>query len=86
MCARPSKYPADMDKNETAPENRPEEGEVLDAKTCLIAGAGVGAFGAASALTVGAVCPLCIVAAPALLGIGAFKHYRRRRAKRNQRP
>lgn len=34
---------------------------------------GIGAFGAAGALLLGAVCPICVVAAPALIGAGVYK-------------
>jgi hypothetical protein len=50
----------------------------------LAAGAGVGAIGALGAM-VGAVCPLCVVATPALLGAGlvrtAWAKHLERRAK-----
>jgi len=36
-------------------------------------GAGIGAFGLASLATLGAVCPVCVVAAPALLGVGLYR-------------
>lgn len=39
----------------------------------LLFGAGVGAYGTASFLATGAVCPACIILAPALLGLGAYK-------------
>lgn len=58
------------------------EQEVQDANTCLALGAGLGAFGTGSALLVGATCPICVVLAPALLGVGAVKRViasRRRR-------
>ncbi len=47
----------------------------------LASGLGVGAVGALGALVTGAVCPLCIVATPALLGVGLVqKWYARRTA------
>jgi hypothetical protein len=76
VSAHSTGYPGDMEKPLSQPETTPPQEELLDAKTCLIAGAGIGAFGAASALTAGAVCPLCLIATPALLGLGAYKHYR----------
>lgn len=52
----------------------------------LAAGAGVGAIGALGAV-VGAVCPLCVVATPALLGAGlvrtAWAKHLERRAKQD---
>lgn len=38
--------------------------------TLIVCGLGVGALGAGAALLSGAVCPLCLVATPALLGGG----------------
>ncbi|MCU0690107.1 MAG: hypothetical protein MUF54_01770 [Polyangiaceae bacterium] len=50
-----------------------------EAKGYLLTGAGVAALGAVGAVLGGAVCPLCIVATPALLGIGFYKAWRGRR-------
>lgn len=44
-----------------------------EANTLLATGAGIAAIGVAGAVLGGAVCPVCVVAAPALLGIGAWK-------------
>lgn len=52
-----------------------------DANYLLAAGASAGAIGTAGALIAGAVCPLCIVATPLLLGAGLFK---RMKLKRDQ--
>ncbi len=49
-----------------------------DANAMMATGAGIAAVGLASALIGGAACPVCIVAAPALLGIGAFRKWRAR--------
>jgi hypothetical protein len=49
-----------------------------EAKGYLLTGAGVAALGAVGAVVGGAVCPLCIVATPALLGIGFYKAWRAR--------
>ena len=38
-------------------------------------GLGVGAWGAASGLLLGAVCPVCLVAAPALVGVGLARRW-----------
>lgn len=46
--------------------------------TCLALGVSVGALGAAGAALSGAVCPLCVVAAPGLIGLGMFKRWRGR--------
>jgi hypothetical protein len=42
-------------------------------------GLGVGAFGLVSATLLGATCPLCIVAAPTLVGAGLYERWRARR-------
>lgn len=39
-------------------------------------GLGIGAVGALSAAAFGAVCPVCVVAAPALVAMGVVKHVR----------
>lgn len=38
-------------------------------------GLGVGAWGAASGILLGAICPVCVVAAPALLGAGLLRRW-----------
>lgn len=45
-------------------------------------GLGIGAFGIVSTALIGATCPLCVVAAPTLVGAGLYKRWR---AKRNNR-
>ena len=57
--------------------------ELRDAGSCLAMGAGVGTVGTASALLLGATCPICVVMAPALIGMGLVKGYvaRKKRAK-----
>ena len=40
---------------------------------------GIGAVGALSAAAFGAVCPVCVVAAPALLAVGVAKHVKAKR-------
>jgi hypothetical protein len=49
-----------------------------DANTLIAGGLGIGAFGLISAAIGGAVCPICVVAAPALLGVGAYKRWKAR--------
>lgn len=51
-----------------------------DANKLLAGGIGIGAIGVLGALT-GAVCPVCVVAAPVLLGAGAYKKWRAAAAK-----
>jgi len=44
-------------------------------------GAGVGTVGTASTLLLGATCPVCIVMAPALIGMGLVKGYAAKRKR-----
>jgi len=53
-----------------------------DANSLIVGGLGIGAFGILSAAIGGAVCPVCVVAAPALLGVGAYKRWKGRRGAR----
>ena len=57
-----------------------------DANSLIVGGLGIGAFGILSAAIGGAACPVCVVAAPALLGVGAYKRWkgRRREARRSK--
>lgn len=48
---------------------------------CIGTGLGVGALGAAGAAVLGAVCPVCIVATPLLIGAGVVQHIRARRSE-----
>jgi len=65
----------------------PEDGRERkrEANVTLAGGVGLGAFGVASAIAGGAVCPLCVVAAPALLGYGGYLRYRAWREERARR-
>ena len=56
-----------------------EKKGALDGNGLIASGLGVGAVGALGALVVGAACPLCIVATPALLGAGLVQKWRERR-------
>ncbi|MDX2095010.1 MAG: hypothetical protein SFW64_03625 [Alphaproteobacteria bacterium] len=47
----------------------------------LLMGAGIGAYGTASFVATGAICPVCIVLTPVLLGAGAYQRLKSRRAK-----
>lgn len=55
--------------------------EMRDAGSCLAMGAGVGTLGTASALLLGATCPLCVLIAPALIGMGLVKGYTARKKR-----
>lgn len=57
------------------------EQELRDAGSCLAMGAGVGAMGTISAVLIGATCPICVVMAPALIGMGLVKGYAARRKR-----
>jgi hypothetical protein len=49
------------------------EEQLEEGKRHIKFGAGIGAFGAASLAIIGTTCPLCFVAAPALVGVGLWK-------------
>lgn len=63
-----------------------KQDECADANTLLATGAGIAAIGVAGAVLGGAVCPVCVVAAPALLGVGAWKRIRAKRARPEPEP
>ncbi|MBS2019905.1 MAG: hypothetical protein JST00_43985 [Deltaproteobacteria bacterium] len=44
----------------------------------LVAGASVGVLGVVGAVVGAAACPVCVVATPALLGVGLYKRWRER--------
>lgn len=69
--------PEDVSKE--APPTVDADKEKRDANTMMVTGAGIGVFGAVAAAIGGAVCPVCVVAAPALLGVGAFRRWRNTR-------
>ena len=46
---------------------------VTEANQCIAIGLGIGGMGAATALAIGATCPLCIIFAPLLVGAGLVK-------------
>ena len=58
-----------------------EDAARKEANSTIAMGLGIGAFGAASLALVGATCPLCVVAAPALVSWGLYKRLRARRAR-----
>ena len=63
-----------------------EKKGALDGNGLIASGLGVGAVGAVGVLVVGAACPLCIVATPALLGAGLVQKWRERRKAAAQAP
>jgi hypothetical protein len=56
-------------------ENKKQDAErkVRDGNTCIGMGVGLGAISAGAAAITGAVCPICYVAVPALLGMGLYE-------------
>jgi hypothetical protein len=64
------------------PAKTGKDHDLAEANLCIGAGVGVGLLGAGGALLSGAVCPMCVVAAPALIGAGIFQRWRRLRANR----
>lgn len=54
--------------------SKPAEGNELIGR-----GVGIGAFGLVSTALLGATCPLCVVAAPALVGAGLYSRWKSRR-------
>ena len=53
-----------------------DEDERKEANTLMLGGLGIGAVGMVAAAVGGAVCPVCVVAAPALLCFGAYRRWR----------
>jgi hypothetical protein len=65
----------------TVPDEEPKTAQLTherrtEANQLLGAGLGLGALGAVSAIALGATCPLCVVVAPAMLGMGIYKRLR----------
>jgi hypothetical protein len=50
-----------------------------EGKELIGMGLGIGAFGIVSTALIGATCPLCVVAAPTLVGAGLYKRWRAKR-------
>jgi hypothetical protein len=53
-----------------------KDDEKKDANVMIAGGVGIGAIGLIGAAIGGAVCPVCVVAAPALVGAGVFRRWR----------
>ncbi len=62
----------------------PDEAKLKRSNELLTVGATVGAVGVVGAVFLGATCPLCVVAAPALLGAGAVERLRSKRPSRRK--
>jgi hypothetical protein len=54
--------------------------ERIEGNRLMVSGVALGAIGAASAVLLGATCPLCVVGAPALVGWGAYKRWKASRS------
>lgn len=63
-------------------QTRETEEKLKEANDCIKLGVGVGALGAGAAIVSGAVCPLCVFIAPALVGVGVVARYRENRKKK----
>ena len=55
------------------------EGKGSGGGTELVAGGALGLLAAAEAAVGAAVCPLCVIGAPILLGVGAYKKLREKK-------
>lgn len=55
--------------------------KIRESTEFLLSGLSIGAFGAVSAVVGAAVCPICVVATPALLGVGLYKRWKERSAE-----
>ena len=62
------------------------EKALSNANGLLAAGASAGAIGTAGALITGAVCPLCIIATPVLVGAGLVKRMKLNRKQKTALP
>lgn len=58
--------------------------EKREANTCVALGAGVGALGIGAALVTGAVCPICFIVAPGIIGAGVLKHWNIRKQEKRR--
>jgi hypothetical protein len=56
----------------------PGEDERREDDALIAGGVGIGALGVLTAVVGGAVCPVCVVAAPVLVGAGVFRKLRKR--------
>ena len=68
-----SKTPSRVQREEDQREEVQREEALREGNTCIALGVGVGGLGTAAAVTLGATCPLCFIAAPALVGMGVYR-------------
>lgn len=62
----------------------PNDDERGEGNRLMLSGVALGAVGAASAVLLGATCPLCVVGAPALVGWGVYKRWKADRVERER--
>lgn len=55
--------------------------EPRESTRLMAAGAGIGALGVVTAAVGAAACPVCVIAAPAFIGVGLYKRWRERSAQ-----
>ena len=67
-----------MKERDKKPDICVNKEELKEANFSLCTGAGLGAY-AGWTFTAGAVCPVCVVAAPALIGMGLWGRYKAKR-------
>jgi hypothetical protein len=67
-----------QDNKEKSSESTEIEKQNSEANTCIGIGAAVGVIGATAAVVTGAVCPICIVATPGLIGLGVYRRWKNR--------
>lgn len=67
-------------------DEKKKKEELQDADACAAIGAGIGAAGTGAALVTGVTCPICWIAAPALIGIGLAKRYRLKKGEKQNLP
>lgn len=75
MKALAEDVPNETETTERDRERRVTEALKLQGTTFLATGAGVAVIGLAG-VAVGAVCPLCVIAAPAVAGLGLVQRLR----------
>lgn len=75
------------DNTITAPKLKGDKvTERQEANQLMVGGVAIGAMGLAGTALLGATCPVCVVAAPAMLGLGAYKRWRSRDQKSDTEP
>ncbi|PCJ99149.1 MAG: hypothetical protein COA45_06830 [Zetaproteobacteria bacterium] len=57
-------------------DNDPSGSPYENGTTNLLIGGGIGAYGTTMAVSVGYICPFCLIATPLFLGMGAVQRFR----------